>query len=193
MLFFATELFLAFRFVHFRCSDFSEFDTKCSHPHSGKDGDVVKLYDLTTKYSDVKSDNPFTVPLGILLYRVARSMHEAGRKNRKTIRGLLENSLSLLDSTIHSQVCSFVWENEQSSAEQVNISLVVKEETTNRMTHFSQKKKKNFNEEMFLSCGSWRRRRTIFYRMCTSPTTSTLSRNFVRAAAAMSPTSKTRW
>jgi hypothetical protein len=38
----------------------------------GKDDDVVKLYDLTSLCTDVmdeKGQNPFTVPVAMLLYR----------------------------------------------------------------------------------------------------------------------------
>lgn len=39
---------------------------------AGKDDDVVKLYDLTSLCTDVmdeKGQNPFTVPVAMLLYR----------------------------------------------------------------------------------------------------------------------------
>ena len=72
------------------------------------DDDVVKLYDLTALCGEGKTDrcqNPFTVPVGILLYRVARNMRQtAGTKNVSTIRALLENSLLLLDEEKHPQV-----------------------------------------------------------------------------------------
>jgi hypothetical protein len=70
---------------------------------------VVKLYDLTTVCSDMEKNfseqNPFTVPLGMLLYRVARKMW-TDQKLAKTalIRTLLENCLCLLDEKKHSQV-----------------------------------------------------------------------------------------
>jgi hypothetical protein len=65
----------------------------------------VKLYDLTTLCSDNVNDSPFTVPLGMLLYRVARNMwQQECRKKRATIRTLLENCLLLLDEEKHSQV-----------------------------------------------------------------------------------------
>ena len=70
----------------------------------------MKLYDLTTLCADYMEDrnaNPFTVPVGILLYRVARNMRQTmGRKKSATIRTLLENSLHLLDNTLYSQVSS---------------------------------------------------------------------------------------
>ena len=75
---------------------------------AGHGDDVVKLYDLTDLCGDVTSvpsTNPFTVPVGILLYRVARNMRQnAGRKKSGTIRTLLENCLLLLDRETHSQV-----------------------------------------------------------------------------------------
>jgi hypothetical protein len=43
----------------------------CVHV-AGKDDDVVKLYDLTSLCTDVmdeKGQNPFTVPVAMLLYR----------------------------------------------------------------------------------------------------------------------------
>ena len=74
----------------------------------------MKLYDLTTLCADYMEDrnaNPFTVPVGILLYRVARNMRQTmGRKKSATIRTLLENSLHLLDNTLYSQASScFFW------------------------------------------------------------------------------------
>ena len=74
----------------------------------GVDDDVVKLYDLTS-LADTQEDpgnqgNPFTVPLGRLLYRVARNMWNTGNKSRQKIRLLLENCLLLLDEEKHSQV-----------------------------------------------------------------------------------------
>ncbi|XP_050399399.1 erythroid differentiation-related factor 1 [Patella vulgata] len=70
--------------------------------------DVVKLYDLTTLCEgEVDHGNPFTVPVGILLYRVARNLRKnTGRKKTATIRKLLENCLLLLDEDKHSQVCT---------------------------------------------------------------------------------------
>ena len=77
---------------------------------AGHGEDIVKLYDLTTLCADYMEDrnaNPFTVPVGILLYRVARNMRQTlGRKKSATIRTLLENSLQLLDNTLYSQVQS---------------------------------------------------------------------------------------
>ena len=54
---------------------------------------------------DDRSNNPFTVPVGILLYRVARNMRQTSGRNKATvIRKLLQNSLLLLDEEKHSQV-----------------------------------------------------------------------------------------
>ncbi|XP_013404698.1 erythroid differentiation-related factor 1 [Lingula anatina] len=72
------------------------------------DNDVVKLYDLTTLCADDmndKMDNPFTVPVGMLLYKVAYNMWQSsGRKKSGTIRTLLKNALKLLDRDKFSQV-----------------------------------------------------------------------------------------
>lgn len=73
----------------------------------GVDDDVVKLYDLTALCSEGANDSPFTVPLGMLLYRVARNLWQQDcRKKRSTIRTLLENCLMLLDEDKHAQVFS---------------------------------------------------------------------------------------
>ena len=74
---------------------------------TGADEDVVKLYDLSSladgaECSDM-TENPFTVPLGMLLYRVARNLWQSKRK-KATIRMLLETCLVLLDDDKHSQV-----------------------------------------------------------------------------------------
>ncbi|XP_061171381.1 erythroid differentiation-related factor 1-like [Saccostrea echinata] len=75
--------------------------------YKGVDDDVVKLYDLTS-LADSQEDqsNPFTVPLGRLLYRVACNMWRNGNKSRRRIRLLLENCLLLLDEEKHSQICT---------------------------------------------------------------------------------------
>lgn len=61
--------------------------TKAGHTYwlfKGKDDDVVKLYDLTSLCNHEgqdKDQNPFTVPVAMLLYRVARNMkNSSGRK-----------------------------------------------------------------------------------------------------------------
>lgn len=84
--------------------------TKEGHTYwlfKGHDDDIVKLYDLSTLCeSSEGQENPFTVPVAILLYRVARSMRQtSGRKKSSTILRLLENSLLLLsDDLTYSQV-----------------------------------------------------------------------------------------
>ena len=75
----------------------------------GHGDDIVKLYDLTTLSAECMaedgSENPFTVPVGILLYRVARNIRKTGgRKKSGTIRTLLKNCIALLDKTLHPQV-----------------------------------------------------------------------------------------
>ncbi|KAK3095461.1 hypothetical protein FSP39_014975 [Pinctada imbricata] len=78
--------------------------------YKGVDEDVVKLYDLTSlaKDSDVEDTaNPFAVPLGMLLYTVARNMYQNPNKRKKaTIKMLLETCLILLDQEKHAQVCT---------------------------------------------------------------------------------------
>ena len=80
----------------------------------------MKLYDLTslcletefTVTTEVKpekvssDDNPFTIPVAMLLYRVAKNMKCSSEEFNKqsTIRELLKNSLTLLDSNRYSQV-----------------------------------------------------------------------------------------
>ncbi|CAH1782614.1 unnamed protein product [Owenia fusiformis] len=74
----------------------------------GSNDDVVKLYDLTTLCADNMdgpTDNPFSIPVGILLYRVARNLSKtSGKKKSGTIRTLLKNCLMLLDKEEHAQV-----------------------------------------------------------------------------------------
>lgn len=78
--------------------------TKAGHTYwlfKGKDDDVVKLYDLTSLCNDVsdeKGQNPFTVPVAMLLYRVARNMKYSSDYHRQqgTIRMLLKNCIELL-------------------------------------------------------------------------------------------------
>jgi len=77
------------------------------HVLSGYNDDFIKLYDLTTLCSNLIDDvttNPFTVPVGILLYRVARNMRMHGRQKSNIVRSLLEKCLLLLDSVKHAQV-----------------------------------------------------------------------------------------
>ncbi|XP_012254661.2 erythroid differentiation-related factor 1 [Athalia rosae] len=86
--------------------------TKAGHTYwlfKGKDDDVVKLYDLTslcTDFSDEKGQNPFTVPVAMLLYRVARNMKYSSdyRRQQGTIRMLLKNCVQLLSKKKYPQI-----------------------------------------------------------------------------------------
>ncbi|CAB3360999.1 Hypothetical predicted protein [Cloeon dipterum] len=77
--------------------------TKAGHTYwlfKGKNEDVVKLYDLSSLCeSDTESGdgNPFTVPVAMLLYNVARKMKKQNSKQHGGIRVLLEHCISLLD------------------------------------------------------------------------------------------------
>ncbi|XP_061692945.1 erythroid differentiation-related factor 1 [Syngnathoides biaculeatus] len=72
--------------------------------------DIVKLYDLTTlceEAEEEKSHNPFTLPVAVLLYKVACNLMLKARENRKhygTIRTLLLNCVRLLDQDRHPQI-----------------------------------------------------------------------------------------
>ncbi|KAM9365535.1 erythroid differentiation-related factor 1 [Pholidichthys leucotaenia] len=72
--------------------------------------DIVKLYDLTTlceEAEDEKCQNPFTLPVAVLLYKVASNLMLKARQNRKhygTIRTLLLNCVKLLDQERHPQI-----------------------------------------------------------------------------------------
>ncbi|XP_042358547.1 erythroid differentiation-related factor 1 [Plectropomus leopardus] len=72
--------------------------------------DIVKLYDLTTlceEAEEEKCQNPFTLPVAVLLYRVASNLMLKGMQNRKhygTIRTLLLNCVKLLDEDSHPQI-----------------------------------------------------------------------------------------
>uniref|UniRef100_A0AAQ5YJN7 Erythroid differentiation regulatory factor 1 n=1 Tax=Amphiprion ocellaris TaxID=80972 RepID=A0AAQ5YJN7_AMPOC len=72
--------------------------------------DIVKLYDLTTlceEAEEEKCQNPFTLPVAVLLYRVASNLMLKARQNRKhygTIRTLLLNCVKLLDQERHPQI-----------------------------------------------------------------------------------------
>nr|XP_046258040.1 erythroid differentiation-related factor 1 isoform X2 [Scatophagus argus] len=72
--------------------------------------DIVKLYDLTTlceEAEEEKCQNPFTLPVAVLLYKVASNLMLKGRQNRKhygTIRTLLLNCVKLLDEEKHPQI-----------------------------------------------------------------------------------------
>lgn len=69
----------------------------------------MKLYDLTSLCSDVseeKGQNPFTVPVAMLLYRVARNMKYSPDCHRYlgTIRMLLKNCVQLLAKEKYPQI-----------------------------------------------------------------------------------------
>lgn len=71
--------------------------------------DIVKLYDLTTlcEETEDKYQNPFTMPVAVLLYKVACNMMVKKIQNRKhygTIRTLLLNCVKLLDNGRHPQI-----------------------------------------------------------------------------------------
>nr|XP_057914197.1 erythroid differentiation-related factor 1 isoform X2 [Doryrhamphus excisus] len=72
--------------------------------------DIVKLYDLTTlceEAEEEKSHNPFTLPVAVLLYKVACNLMLKASENRKhygTIRTLLLNCVKLLDQDRHPQI-----------------------------------------------------------------------------------------
>lgn len=84
--------------------------TKAGHTYwlfKGKDDDVVKLYDLTSlcEGGQDKDQNPFTVPVAMLLYRVARNMrHTNGNKQPGTIRMLLKHCTELLNKEKYPQI-----------------------------------------------------------------------------------------
>lgn len=85
--------------------------TKAGHTYwlfKGKDEEVVKLYDLTSlcSESDVEKDkNPFTIPVAMLLYRVARNMkHSSDRQQQGTIRMLLKNCVKLLNEEKYPEI-----------------------------------------------------------------------------------------
>ncbi|XP_030836589.1 erythroid differentiation-related factor 1 isoform X2 [Strongylocentrotus purpuratus] len=79
--------------------------TKEGHTYwlfKGKNDDVVKLYDLSslmTEHPECPWDNPFVVPVAMLLYRVAHNMAQAdtiSAKNKHIIVYLLNKCLYLL-------------------------------------------------------------------------------------------------
>ncbi|XP_058791779.1 erythroid differentiation-related factor 1 isoform X2 [Phymastichus coffea] len=86
--------------------------TKAGHTYwlfKGKNDDVVKLYDLTSLCNDMsedKSQNPFTVPVAMLLYRVARNMKYSSdyAKYRGSICMLLKNCIQLLPKEKYPQI-----------------------------------------------------------------------------------------
>ncbi|KAL4111775.1 hypothetical protein QTP88_015664 [Uroleucon formosanum] len=95
--------------------------TKAGHTYwlfKGKNDDVVKLYDLTSLCSEslvegrCEGQNPFTVPVGMLLYRVARNLKhnpDVGIPSSPiTIQMLLNNCLKLLNKTKYPQIVTSV-------------------------------------------------------------------------------------
>ncbi|XP_072246949.1 erythroid differentiation-related factor 1 isoform X1 [Leuresthes tenuis] len=72
--------------------------------------DIVKLYDLTTlceEAEEEKCQNPFTLPVAVLLYKVASNLMLKAMQNRKhygTVRTLLLNCVKLLDQERHPQI-----------------------------------------------------------------------------------------
>ncbi|XP_022184914.2 erythroid differentiation-related factor 1 isoform X1 [Nilaparvata lugens] len=85
--------------------------TKAGHTYwlfKSRDDDVVKLYDLTSLCSEGlidKGQNPFTIPVAMLLYRVARNMkHNLPNSQPGTVRMLLKNCLSLLPKEKYPQI-----------------------------------------------------------------------------------------
>ena len=68
----------------------------------GPDDDIVKLYDLTSLCDTSRDDNPYTLPVATLLYKMAhnivsKSDHETRSKESGTIRTLLKHCLDMLN------------------------------------------------------------------------------------------------
>ncbi|XP_039964741.1 erythroid differentiation-related factor 1 [Bactrocera tryoni] len=93
--------------------------TKSGHTYwlfKGRNDDVVKLYDLTTlcqkdteaNRCDEKQENPFTVPVAMLLYTVARNMKNTAAqitpKMAGNIKALLDNCIKLLSKEKYPQI-----------------------------------------------------------------------------------------
>ncbi|CAM4821998.1 unnamed protein product [Rotaria magnacalcarata] len=79
--------------------------TKEGHTYwlfKGPDDDIVKLYDLTSLCDTSRDDNPYTLPVATLLYKMALNMlsksdHETRSKESGTIRTLLKHCLDMLN------------------------------------------------------------------------------------------------
>ncbi|CAF3327196.1 unnamed protein product [Rotaria socialis] len=79
--------------------------TKEGHTYwlfKGPDDDIVKLYDLTSLCETDRDDNPYTLPVATLLYKMAHNMvlksdYETRLKESGTIRTLLKHCLDMLD------------------------------------------------------------------------------------------------
>ncbi|KAK8734703.1 hypothetical protein OTU49_005943 [Cherax quadricarinatus] len=99
--------------------------TKEGHTYwlfKGKDDDIVKLYDLTSLCREGRvsvdgteeetqtedSGNPFTIPVAMLFYRVAKNMRASEDAHTKiaSIRALLKNCLTLLDKNEYPKIVS---------------------------------------------------------------------------------------
>ncbi|KAK9871242.1 hypothetical protein WA026_011517 [Henosepilachna vigintioctopunctata] len=83
--------------------------TKAGHTYwlfKGKDEEIIKLYDLTCLVpQDEKLQNPFTIPVAMLLYRVARSfMRSNEKKPSGTVKKLLTNCLKLLEEQKYPEI-----------------------------------------------------------------------------------------
>ena len=68
----------------------------------GPDDDIVKLYDLTSLCEPNQDDNPYTLPVATLFYKMAHNMvsksdHETRSKESGTIRTLLKHCLDMLN------------------------------------------------------------------------------------------------
>ena len=86
------------RFERFFPSD----STMISLFFPGPDDDIVKLYDLTTLCGTDQDDNPYTLPVATLLYKMAHNLvlksdYETRLKESGTIRTLLKNCLDMLE------------------------------------------------------------------------------------------------
>ncbi|CAF0938718.1 unnamed protein product [Adineta ricciae] len=79
--------------------------TKEGHTYwlfKGPDDDIVKLYDLTSLCEPNQDDNPYTLPVATLFYKMAHNMvsksdHETRSKESGTIRTLLKHCLDMLN------------------------------------------------------------------------------------------------
>jgi len=79
--------------------------TKEGHTYwlfKGPDDDIVKLYDLSSLCESDQDDNPYTLPVATLLYKMAHNIMsqtdiETRRKESGTIRTLLKHCLEMLD------------------------------------------------------------------------------------------------
>lgn len=104
--------------------------TKAGHTYwlfKGKNDEVVKLYDLSTlcknqtsedskepedkgceEKEDLQSKNPFTIPVAMLLYSVARNLKNSteklSAKQAGSIKMLLDNCLKLLPKKKYPQI-----------------------------------------------------------------------------------------